>query len=166
MNKLVNKIKTFFKKKENALIEIKKKNPAQIELLKKVYTIDEAINVHCEPLEIKTEHFYSNGVYARQITIPAGVLLTGKLHRESHLNVMSKGKMNLLTEDGVKTLVAPFICESDTWTRKAAFCLEETVWTTFHKAEEFDIKKIEKRVIYEPSIEEIEELKRFKLEGK
>jgi len=51
-------------------------------------------------LELKVVHYFSPGVYARELHIPAGTMLTGKIHKYEQLNILIKGDMSVLTENG------------------------------------------------------------------
>src|SRR5262245_16445882 len=99
------------------------------------------------PVEIPVRHYFSPGVYAREITIPAGTILTGKIHKYAQLNILSKGEISVLTEDGVKRIRAPFTVVSPPGTKRVAFTHEECVWTTIHGTDETDLEKIEERFI-------------------
>lgn len=79
-----------------------------------------------------TRHYFSNGMYAREITIPKGTLLTGKIHLHEHINVVSKGDISVLTENGIERIKAPATIISKPGTKRVGFTHEETVWTTFH----------------------------------
>lgn len=83
-------------------------------------------------IEIKTTHYFADGLYAREIFIPAGVLLTGKIHRCEHLNIVSKGRIAVWTDDGMREVSAPFTMVSRPGTKRVGFALEDTVWTTIH----------------------------------
>jgi hypothetical protein len=94
-------------------------------------------------LNRQIKHHFSPGVYARELFIPAGTLLTGKIHKFEHLNIMSQGDMSVMTEDGIKRVQAPFTVVSPAGTKRIAFAHSDTVWTTIHATEETDIDKIE-----------------------
>ena len=94
-------------------------------------------------LEIPVRHYFSPGIYAREVTIPAGSVVTGKIHKYAHLNVVSKGDISVLTEDGVKRIAAPFTFVSPPGTKRAGWTHAETVWTTIHATDETDLEKIE-----------------------
>ena len=97
-------------------------------------------------VDCREEHFFAPGLYIRQITIPAGVLVVGHEHKTEHVNIMLKGRVTIATAEGVATLVAPmtFIAPKG---RKVAFALEETVWQNVHATEERDLSKIEEAFI-------------------
>jgi hypothetical protein len=83
-------------------------------------------------LEIQATHHFAKGLYAREIFIPAGTLLTGKVHKCEHLNIVSKGRIQVWTEDGMKEVCAPFTLVSRPGTKRVGLAIEDTVWTTIH----------------------------------
>ena len=117
-------------------------------------------------VEIPVKHYFSQGVYAREITIPAGTVLTGKIHKFMQLNIMSKGDMSVLTEDGIVRVQAPFTIVSPPGTKRIAYAHEETVWTTVHGTEETDLDKIEVQFIAQTETEYLEFVEMLKLEDK
>lgn len=109
----------------------------------KTDALEATIKAELAPVEIPVKHYFSKGVYAREITIPKGTVLTGFIHKYENLNILSKGEMSVLTEDGVITVKAPFTVVSPPGTRRAAYAHEECVWTTIHGTDEVDVDKIE-----------------------
>ena len=98
-------------------------------------------------LDIKEKHYFSKGVYAREITIPKGATLTGKVHKFENLNIISKGKIVITTDEGTQILEAPCTLVSPPGTKRAGHALEETVWTTIHGTDETDLKKLEQHFV-------------------
>jgi hypothetical protein len=98
-------------------------------------------------VEIEPVHHFANGLYAREITIRAGTLLTGKIHRTEHLNIISKGRIIVWTEDGMREVSAPFTMVSRPGTKRVGYALEDTVWTTIHATAETDLEKLEVELI-------------------
>jgi hypothetical protein len=92
--------------------------------------------------QIKTRHYFSHGVYAREITIPAGVMLTGEIHKFENLNILSKGEMSVLTENGMQRVSAPFSVVSPAGTKRIALTHSECIWTTIHGTFSTDIDEI------------------------
>ena len=94
-------------------------------------------------VQLETNHYFSKGVYAREIKIPAGIILTGEIHKFENLNILSKGSMQVSTEDGIKEVEAPFTVVSPAGTKRIAYTLSDCVWTTIHGTNETDLKIIE-----------------------
>lgn len=100
------------------------------------------------PESCPVEHFWADGSYGRQITMPEGTLVVGKVHRHSHVNVISKGHCLVYTEqDGVKELVAPCTFVSHPYTKRVVYNIEETVWTTVHVTNATTEQEVEAEVI-------------------
>jgi len=115
-------------------------------------------------VEIPVKHYFSQGVYAREITIPAGVILTGDIHKFTQLNILSKGRMQVYTEEGIREVEAPFTVVSPPGTKRIAHTLTECVWTTIHGTDETDVSEIEKVFIAKSENEWLEFSKSDQLE--
>jgi hypothetical protein len=95
-------------------------------------------------LSLPVRHYFSPGVYARELFIAAGTLLTGKIHKHEHLCIMSAGDMSVLLEDGIiKRVQAPFTTISPPGTKRIAYAHTDTIWTTVHATKETDLDKLE-----------------------
>lgn len=94
------------------------------------------------------QHFFAPGSYAREITMPAGLVVVGKIHKHAHVNVISKGRVRVFTEGGgVQDLAAPCTFVSQPGTKRAVLVVEDTVWTTVHVTDKTDLAEIEREVI-------------------
>lgn len=94
------------------------------------------------PCDLPVEHDFIPGVYARTIFIPAGHVLTGRIHKHPNLNIMSQGDLSVLTEDGVVRVQAPFRIVSPAGTKRVALAHADTVWTTICRTDETDTEKL------------------------
>jgi hypothetical protein len=101
-------------------------------------------------VELPVRHYFTPGLYAREMTIPAGTVLTGKIHKTTHLNIVSAGDITVWTEDGMKRIQAPFTFISYPGTKRVGMTHSETVWTTLHVTEETDLEVLED-LLTEPS---------------
>lgn len=98
-------------------------------------------------VEIEPSHTFAEGLYARQITIPAGTAVTGKLHRTGHLNFLMSGEIEVWTEEGMRRLRGPQMIVSHPGTKRVGYAFTDTVWITVHATEETDIAAIENQLI-------------------
>lgn len=101
----------------------------------------------CDPVSMPVTHHFAHGVYAREIFIPKGTVLTGKIHKYSQFNIMPKGDLSVLTETGIERVKAPFSIVSPAGTKRIAYAHEDTIWITVHGTEETDLEKIENHFI-------------------
>jgi hypothetical protein len=93
-------------------------------------------------LDLKVINHFSHGVYARELLIPAGTILTGEIHKHSNLNLLMKGKIKVSIGDEIELIEAPFIVVSPPGTKRVAEALTECVWVTVHGTFETNINKI------------------------
>lgn len=115
---------------------------------RKIDALEHGIRRELQPVECPIANYFAPGLYAREMFIPAGTTLTGKIHKYANLSIMSKGALELFLEDGTTQIVrAPFTYVSPAGTRRAAHAIEDTVWTVIHATEETDVEKIEQSVV-------------------
>lgn len=91
------------------------------------------------PADCPVRHYFAPGMYARELTIPAGVAATGAVHKTEHLSVISAGRVWVEDGTGAVELCAPCTFVSKPGTKRAAYAVETTVWTTFHVTETRDL---------------------------
>jgi quercetin dioxygenase-like cupin family protein len=97
--------------------------------------------------QLPLKHHFADGQYGREIFIPKGTLVVGKIHKHSHLNIVSKGDVTVVTEFGINRIIAPYTFVSQPGTKRALLANEDTIWTTVHVTNETDIEKIEEQII-------------------
>jgi hypothetical protein len=88
--------------------------------------------------EITMRHHFADGVYAREGDVPAGTWFVGRVHHKAQINIISKGAILVLTESGPLEMRAPFTMANPPGAQRAAYALEDTVWTTLIATDETD----------------------------
>jgi hypothetical protein len=78
------------------------------------------------------KHWLAPGIYAREIHLPAGTVVVGKIHRHRHFNVISQGSITCYTEFGLETHTAPASFISEPGTKRVVHTHEDAIWTTIH----------------------------------
>lgn len=97
--------------------------------------------------EIPLRHYFSKGVYGREIKFDKDALIIGKIHKHQTMNVISQGEVSVFSIDGCMRVKAPFTFVSSPGAKRVIYAHEETVWTCFHGTEETDVEKIEEEFI-------------------
>lgn len=98
-------------------------------------------------VELKVNHYFSKDIYARELYIPKGITLTGKIHKFEQLNILTKGKIKVLVDNIIKEIEAPFVVVSPPGTKRIAYALEDCIWITIHGTDQKNIDLIEKEFI-------------------
>lgn len=99
-------------------------------------------NTHDMPLV----HHFIPGAYGRELHIPAGTILVGKIHRAPCFNFVNAGTITVLTEDGIKTITAPAFFRSDAGVKRVGVAHTDTVWITMHPTNETDLERLEAEI--------------------
>lgn len=131
--------------------------PAELPDIPSLATIQQFENElrKCPQIDIDTTHHFAEGLYGREILIPAGVVLTGKIHRHAHLNFLMQGDITVWTEQGMKRMQAPQVIVSQPGCKRVGYAHTDTIWVTVHASQETDLPALEAELI-EPETPAIE----------
>ena len=79
------------------------------------------------------KHSFADGIYVREIFIPAGEIVVGKIHKHEHPNFLMSGTVHVFTEDKLlETIVAPSSMISKAGTKRTLYAETDLVWVTVH----------------------------------
>ncbi len=124
---------------------------------KKMEALEEAIMAQPDSVvDLPTKHYFAHGTYTRELFLPKGTVLTGKIHRYSCINIITKGKILAITDEGEYEIAAPHVFISGAGVKKAGYALEDTIWINVHPwTGEESLDLIEQEIII-PSYEALE----------
>ena len=116
--------------------------------------LEVAISTQLQPVDAPLQHDFIPGVYCRKLTIPAGAVLVGKIHKDLHLCIVAKGRIMVASEQGTKELVAGDVFVSEPGVKRAGYAIEETVFINIHTNEsnDTDLKVLENKLIVPEAI--------------
>lgn len=92
----------------------------------------ESILLQMEQVDCPVRNFFADGLYAREMSLPANTVITGAVHKKEHITIISKGRIKVVRPSGVEEIAAPAIFISQPGVKNAVHVLEDAVWTTFH----------------------------------
>ena len=107
----------------------------------KIATLSRVL-VDMPKLNIELTHHFAKGVYGREGFIPKGTCFVGRVHKQSQINIISKGDVSVLTERGLIRMTAPCTLVSPPGAQRAAYAHEDTVWITILGTEKTDPDEI------------------------
>lgn len=119
-------------------------NRTYIEVVKQV---QEQVKENLPPAEAPVTNHFAPHVYMRQMDAAAGTIVISKMHRTEHLNILLKGSVTVVTENGIEYLKAPLILCSKPGTKRIGYFHEDSSWVTVHPTDLTDVDEIEKEVI-------------------
>lgn len=103
-----------------------KKTNAEIDLLL-------SLMKRFDEVKLPVKHRFAGGIYSREMQIPKGVILVGKIHKKADFFAVLKGKIRVFSaEHGWRILEAGFIGASGAGVQRVGFAVEDTVCATWH----------------------------------
>lgn len=87
-----------------------------------------------EPMrDFTVSHVFTPGLYVRTILMPAGSLLTSRIHKTRHPFVVLAGRAEVYIPGvGTQMIEAPYFGVTEPGTRRLLYIHEDCVWATFH----------------------------------
>lgn len=130
-----------------------------------IQALEQSIRTDLAPVELPVKHHFAKGVYARELSIPAGTVLVGKVHLFENLNMVLRGRIAIYTEDGLREFEAGDVVVSPAGVKRAGYAIEDTVWMTVHGTDETDVDLIEKQFVASSYEEYLAFCETLKLKG-
>jgi len=110
-----------------------------------------------DQVECPVKHHFAPGVYLREIFMPAGTIVIGKIHRTEHFNIVVSGLCSIVHEDGRhEYLRGPMTFVSKAGVQKLLFIHEDTIWKTVHPTNETNLDLLDNLLIAPPPVVAIE----------
>jgi hypothetical protein len=103
-----------------------------------------------------THHFtdvdgdYGCGLYGREMFMPKGTLVVGKIHKRQGLNFLLQGKIYVATEFGKTWYTAPCIIKGEANVKRVVFASEDSIFVNVHLTKyvgEENLDKIEEDIV-------------------
>ncbi len=76
--------------------------------------------------ECPVTHHFTPGLYRREMSIPAGAIVTGAIHKTENPLVVLKGRLHCVTEEGTREVVAGDIITCKPGVKNAVVALEDS----------------------------------------
>lgn len=113
--------------------------------LQQIVRLEELI-LHGEQVETPTRHYFAPGLYAREMFIPAGTVLTGAVHRTEHL-ALFVGDITVWTEGGMTRLTGHHTFVSKPGAKRVGYAHADTWCTGFFPTDKTDVAELERDLV-------------------
>lgn len=77
-------------------------------------------------------HHFAPGMYGREFSMPAGMVVVGKIHKHGHLMMVVKGRATVVDEFGRYEVAAGFVQASKPGAKRVVLAHEDTTFVTVH----------------------------------
>ena len=100
-----------------------------------------------EQVDCPIEHYFAPGMFAREMSIPRGVLVVGAVHKTTNISCLSAGTVRLITDAGYVDHTAPKKVLIKAGSKNQWLALDDAVLTNYfpNPDNETDIAKLVER---------------------
>lgn len=107
-------------------------------------------------VDLPPVNYFSPGIYMREVTMYAGEIIIGHLHKTNHFNIVMSGLAEVIMNGESYMIRGGDVFESGTNVRKSLHIIEDMRWITVHpnkdnceSVEELEDRLVEKSEAYE-----------------
>lgn len=97
-----------------------------------------------DQIELSIKHKFAHGLYYREIFIPRGTVMSGRVHKFDDMNVIYFGDMEIISESGVRRVTGPASFTGRAGVKQWGHAMADTLWATIHATDLTDLAEIEK----------------------
>lgn len=98
-------------------------------------------------LGITVEHHFIGGVYCKQVSIPAGVVLLSHKHKFDHMSVLVCGSVDVTSNGNTRVYSAPSVLNIAADVNHTVRARDDSVWLCIHATDETDPDKVDDELI-------------------
>ena len=98
-------------------------------------------------VELPIEHYQIKGVYARSMFIPAGTLLTGKIHNFESIAILAKGTIRITNGTESYVISEGHIMVDQPGVKRLGYAETDVVFITVHRTDNIEIEAIEDELV-------------------
>lgn len=100
--------------------------------LAQIMRLQEFMLAQDEQLDLPTKHYFAEGMYGRELFVPADAIVVGKMHRHEHLIMLMQGDTTIWTDQGMQRITAPMVWVSSAGTKRVFRTHSDCVFLTVH----------------------------------
>lgn len=98
-------------------------------------------------VDCPVKSYIIDGVYVRAMFIPAGTVLTGKIHNHESIFILAQGTIRISNGNDNAVLSAPYIAIDKPGVKRLGCSETDVTFITVHRTDLTDIDQIEKTLV-------------------
>jgi quercetin dioxygenase-like cupin family protein len=118
----------------------------QMPMAEKILTLQAEMLKHPQ-VEPVTKHTFHAGMYCREVTQPAGVLIVGKVHKLEHFFFVLSGDVAVTIDEEIKLITEPTLLCSKPGAKRAIYAQTDTVFMTIHRLDSTNVEDAENEML-------------------
>ena len=121
-------------------------NLAELGTMPEILRIEQEI-LKMPQVELPIEHYQIDGVYVRSMFIPAGTILTGKIHNFESIAILAKGRIRITNGTESYIISEGHIMVDKPGVKRLGYAETDVVFITVHRTDNIEIEAIEKELV-------------------
>jgi hypothetical protein len=97
--------------------------------------------------EAEIKHFFSDGVYVKQMQIGAGRAVLTHKHKYTHVSILASGTVRVFANGVTREYTSPACITIEAGVKHGVVALEDSVWFCIHATTETDVDSIDEVLI-------------------
>ena len=100
-------------------------------------------------IESEPNHYHINGVYVRELFIPAGTLLTGKIHNHESIGILAQGRLRITNGTDSIIVEAPYVTVDKPGVKRLGYAETDCTFLCVHRTDCKTIEEMEEELVSE-----------------
>jgi hypothetical protein len=121
-------------------------NLAELGTMPEILRIEQEL-LQMPQVELPIEHYQIDGVYARSMFIPAGTILTGKIHNFESIAILAKGRIRITNGIDSYIISEGHIMVDKPGVKRLGYAETDVIFITVHRTDNTEIEAIEKELV-------------------
>ena len=121
-------------------------NLAELGTMPEILRIEQEL-LQMPQVELPIEHYQIDGVYARSMFIPAGTILTGKIHNFESIAILAKGRIRITNGTDSYIISEGHIMVDKPGVKRLGYAETDVIFITVHRTDNIEIEAIEKELV-------------------
>ena len=121
-------------------------NLAELGTMPEILRIEQEI-LKMPQVELPIEHYQIDGVYVRSMFIPAGTILTGKIHNFESIAILAKGRIRITNGTESYIISEGHIMVDKPGVKRLGYAETDVIFITVHRTDNIEIEAIEKELV-------------------
>lgn len=118
-----------------------------LSFMPKILALEEKIR-EMPQLDLPVKHYHIEGVYVRELFIPAGTVLTGKIHNKENISILSQGELMFSNGDtGLKSIKAPYTVVDKPGVKRLGYAVTDCTFINVLRSDKKTVPELEEELV-------------------
>lgn len=118
-----------------------------LSLMPKILALEEKMREFPQ-LDLPVKHYHIEGVYVRELFIPAGTVLTGKIHNKENISILSQGELMISNGDSALRIIkAPYTVVDKPGVKRLGYAITDCTFINVLRSDKKTVPELEEELV-------------------